>query len=223
MRLCPVGHPCDKECSETCGDCAFPIGNIVIPLCGHVVPKTSWSASLSIPAQITDSMLICLGYLSSHLARHPEQIVCEAIVKRKLPTCDHEAEMPCSQDPSTVLCRHPCNSASDCGKHRCKARCHECQALSKRAQNIGGIVNRHKAHSCDRDLLCGHRCADLCTSDHECSGRCNSPCRQTCSHQTCNLGCSAPCVPCKEKCEWTCEHHACPLPCGSVRRQLKGR
>ena len=46
LRLCPQGHPCNKLCSEPCGNCRHPVLNVSLP-CGHVSPSVPWYVLLS--------------------------------------------------------------------------------------------------------------------------------------------------------------------------------
>jgi hypothetical protein len=59
-------HPCPKLCSEDCGRCEFPIGNIILPGCGHVLQNAKcWQD------------------------RAKDSIKCRSIVSKKLPYCEH--------------------------------------------------------------------------------------------------------------------------------------
>lgn len=40
-RLCTRGHPCNKQCEDSCGDCQFPIADVELP-CGHRRPSVPW-------------------------------------------------------------------------------------------------------------------------------------------------------------------------------------
>ncbi|KAJ3544380.1 hypothetical protein NM688_g5751 [Phlebia brevispora] len=80
-RLCARGHPCSKSCAEDCGKCQTLVANVELP-CGH-----------------TKSHVRCafLDDLSD--------VTCNEVVRKKLPNCEHEADMKCSDDPS----RHRCS------------------------------------------------------------------------------------------------------------------
>ncbi|KAF8316395.1 hypothetical protein DL93DRAFT_2193459 [Clavulina sp. PMI_390] len=194
-RLCPLGHPCNRECGQPCGECQFPAYAVTIPECGHVVEQST-----------------------CHRARHPGQIECSEMVEYKLPRCEHKTVARCGSDLLSLRCMEPCMEPTTCGRsHTCKARCHECQALNPQGSTDRTI---HQDHLCGRDLLCGHACREKCSPSHQCSGTCKSPCRQSCSHHMCRRGCSVPCAPCIDACTWNCTHQKCPLPCGSICSRL---
>ncbi|KAG8792975.1 hypothetical protein FRC12_004344, partial [Ceratobasidium sp. 428] len=204
LRLCPLNHPCDRECWEcakTIGDCRFPIRNVVLP-CGHFHPVAP-----------------------CYLARMPEKIKCNTQVEKQLPFCEHTATMPCGQDPATYSCQQPCGTAFTCCSKPCTAKCGACQKLSSppdAAQlQIGHIARtQHPKHLCGRVLRCGHTCKDECKEGHACSGICKEQCRQICPHGGCRLPCSMPCKPCLRPCAWTCPHIQCPSACGMACTRL---
>lgn len=123
--------------------------------------------------------------------------------------------MDCCRDPSEVHCQAVCNKPMTCCQQSCKSRCCECQQVS----SVPRTRDQHKGHPCGRIMHCQHPCAQLCDANHKevCGTEdCHQPCRQSCSHHTCTLGCSTPCTPCVMPCPWKCEHHECAVPCGSV-------
>ena len=78
LRLCPQGHPCNKLCSETCGNCQHPIFDVTLP-CGHVSPSVPWYVlSVSCVSSLTAVLAICrsilvrfhAAYLSSSRIQH---------------------------------------------------------------------------------------------------------------------------------------------------------
>ncbi|EPQ57199.1 P-loop containing nucleoside triphosphate hydrolase protein [Gloeophyllum trabeum ATCC 11539] len=156
-------------------------------------------------------------------------VPCNVPVKKQLPTCEHQAEMPCSQDPATHLCKSACGGTMACCGRPCGATCSQCQGLNTIGRALGDeedapptVVPRikHTEHPCTRTLPCEHRCQQACSENHECTTECKEPCRQVCVHARCKNYCSTPCSPCQEACTWTCAHYACPVPCGSVCARL---
>ncbi|PVF97899.1 P-loop containing nucleoside triphosphate hydrolase protein [Serendipita vermifera] len=191
-RTCSRGHPCRRLCWEDCGNCQFPLVELTLD-CGHVL--------LNAPCYLQEDQ---------NLYR------CHEPVKRSLSGCEHVAEMPCFQDPSTFICRERCAQAMDCCQKVCNSACSDCQAVS----TAPGRRDAHKVHICGRTLHCQHECREACSVEHKgiCGTvDCKAPCRQSCSHHPCNLGCSEPCRPCAMPCLWKCDHHQCSVPCGSVR------
>ncbi|OBZ70961.1 hypothetical protein A0H81_09027 [Grifola frondosa] len=82
-RLCPRGHPCAKPCADPCGKCLTPVSNVELP-CGHV-----------------KSTVYC--YQLDDLS----EVSCSIVVTRRLPQCEHDASMMCSDDPARFICRVP--------------------------------------------------------------------------------------------------------------------
>ncbi|KAF8867865.1 P-loop containing nucleoside triphosphate hydrolase protein [Gymnopilus junonius] len=190
-RLCSRDHPCNKRCSEECGQCLFPVANVALP-CGHI--KTS------VECYRLDKL---------------ETVHCDFQMEKALPTCEHIAIMACSQDPSAYRCTARCSLNMSCCSKSCKASCFECKSLNF-PQSDKIVRSSHKAHPCEKALHCGHICREACSEDHRHTDKCMEKCRQICVHAQCRQPCSVPCAPCQEPCAWICAHHSCPVPCGSV-------
>ncbi|CAE7233886.1 unnamed protein product [Rhizoctonia solani] len=201
LRLCSAAsHPCHRKCFECvkgCGDCMFPVSNILLE-CGHTHPSAP-----------------------CHLAQMREKIKCKFVVRKNLPSCEHAAYMPCHQDPATYRCQEQCGIGYACCSKSCNARCGDCQALNTAPDGQAHIPRvLHPAHPCGRRLFCGHECKDNCEAGHQCSGSCAGSCRQICPHNVCEKACSIPCNPCVKKCSWVCAHSSCPATCGMACTRL---
>ncbi|RPD60417.1 hypothetical protein L226DRAFT_469457 [Lentinus tigrinus ALCF2SS1-7] len=199
---CPRKHPCQKRCSDECGDCQFPMYHVVLP-CGHIGNK--------VPCH----MLEDLGAFK-----------CNTRVRKELPGCEHSATMACHQDPSTVWCQEPCGGTLQCCTKMCKSSCGNCRSLTNQKSpdvaSKGKVVRtQHGGHPCERLLYCEHKCGLQCHSkDAECNTSCRERCRQQCTHHKCPKPCSEPCAPCMEPCPWMCAHASCPTLCGSICSRL---
>ncbi|KAH9931167.1 P-loop containing nucleoside triphosphate hydrolase protein [Epithele typhae] len=181
-RLCPRGHPCLKQCADDCGECRTTITNVELP-CGHVA------------AQVACFQLDNL-----------DTVHCRERVTKTLPTCEHEVEMGCSEDPRQHYCRAPCSGIMGCCGRTCSASCFQCQSLNQPApvenaaedaQNAPVTVEaikrvEHSEHPCQRSLFCGHLCGKPCSTNHECTTDCKERCRQECAHARCKDYCSSP-------------------------------
>lgn len=192
-RLCSRGHPCGKECSQPCGPCMFEVAEVQLP-CGHSCP--------SVPCYRLDDL---------------ENINCGVIIRKALITCEHFADMACSADPESYVCKKQCGGVTTCCGRDCRAQCHQCQmknATSLEKMRIDRKI--HVQHNCEKLLYCAHRCSKPCSLDHECATTCNEECRQKCVHTRCRQNCSTPCAPCQEPCTWNCAHQRCHVACGSV-------
>ncbi|KAI0369710.1 P-loop containing nucleoside triphosphate hydrolase protein [Pilatotrama ljubarskyi] len=208
-RLCPRAHPCTKACAEPCGQCVTEVAQVELP-CGHTAPSVQ-----------------C--FQLDNLA----DVFCAVPVTRRLPGCEHEATMRCSDNPRYFVCKTTCAGVMSCCGRSCKARCNQCQVLNgppepsqnddlEGSEERSAVVQRvkHVSHPCQRSLFCGHLCGKECAREHECTIFCKAPCRQVCVHARCRNFCSTPCAPCQEPCTWHCAHQACPLPCGAICSRL---
>ncbi|KDQ57638.1 hypothetical protein JAAARDRAFT_270513 [Jaapia argillacea MUCL 33604] len=199
LRLCPQGHPCNKQCADACGNCLYPVSNVELP-CGHT--------TASLPCHFTDNI---------------SEVFCSQKVMKKLLSCEHSFEMPCSQDPASYHCHAGCDTVMHCCGRTCTARCADCTPINQvPGEPLNSPVRRtkHARHPCLKTLHCEHTCQNPCSDDHTCTTVCMKPCRQVCVHARCSSYCSSPCSPCQEPCPWTCPHFSCPVPCGSICARL---
>ena len=195
-RLCIRGHPCDKPCAESCGDCQFPVLKVELP-CGHrkTVPWCFIFDQLELEP-FSD-------HIYSHRMESLADIYCDETVTKSLPGCEHHARMPCSEDPLSYRCLAPCDGimSSCCGRN-CRSSCSECQRVNQPAAEGHTHRTLHKQHPCQKTLYCGHQCCNPCSADHQCTTECLEACRQVCSHARCKKRCSESCAPCQEPCTW---------------------
>jgi hypothetical protein len=197
-------------CWEECDKCSFPIPELQLD-CGHLLHNAPW---LALPFIIFPPLK-----QFSFMEDNRSSSACREWVKKRLPNCEHEAILPCSEDVREFRCPSICGEFMGCCQRTCKRRCADCQEVSSTA----GTRDAHTTHFCGRILHCQHPCKEVCGQDHNrlCGyNDCPEPCRQSCSHHQCERGCSKPCTPCAMACPWVCEHWACPVPCGSVRIHL---
>ncbi|CAI2168909.1 11576_t:CDS:10 [Funneliformis geosporum] len=203
-RLHPVcNHPCPKICYENCGLCYFPIGDIKLLGCGHVLKNVT-----------------CWQYQKKDLR-------CLTTVKKQLISCEHSKTIYCYESVENVKCEKECGEVLKCN-HRCSNQCFQCQNLSKPRDaktrdedevddNIVPIertVHGKCKQFCNKLLFCGHKCAKYCHEGSACPP-CNDKCIVTCKHASCNLRCIEPCSLCAKECSWECEHQGrCKLSCG---------
>lgn len=193
-KVCSRHHPCQRDCYQECGKCRYQIPEVLLP-CGHRAP-----------------FVFC--YELDAL----ETVYCPVRMNRELPTCEHSANLPCSDDPSKHICRQPCNKAMECCGRTCYADCSTCQGLNPPPTEEATVIARmrHRQHKCQKVLFCAHSCTNICSQTHECTTICLEECRQECSHSKCKSICSNLCSPCKEPCTWKCPHAQCLVPCGSI-------
>ncbi|KAL4624352.1 NFX1-type zinc finger-containing protein 1-like [Arapaima gigas] len=160
---------------------------------------------------------------------------CPYLVKKVIPSCQHEQQVPCHQDPSSFICQEPCRKMLSCG-HPCVSVCGDpCTAFCLKQVTVQLQCGHRQQVPCYRSrpgtkqpackvkcpatLKCGHPCPGTC---HEChQGRfhraCAKPCRRplVCSH-LCQEPCTDECPPCQMPCENRCVHSVCPKACGKA-------
>ena len=154
---------------------------------------------------------------------------CIQKVEKTLPICQHSMTLPCSQEPSKVLCDKKCEKFLRCG-HLCQARCSEpcdpqCKVKVEKSLPCGHSVEAECYLKLEK-ILCSVPCNTLLQCEHKCKGTCGL-CRQgrlhihceaecgrtlVCGH-TCTFPCAAECPPCSQSCRNYCTHSKCPKKC----------
>ncbi|XP_077993299.1 NFX1-type zinc finger-containing protein 1-like [Glandiceps talaboti] len=163
---------------------------------------------------------------------------CIISVKKILPKCGHEQQMPCHNNPMYADCKSKCTKLLSCG-HRCKNKCGEpcmstdqCQEVVIRSDWLCG--HKVKVKCSDGPENCPYPCKVVLKCEHKCKGTCGKcrngrlhlQCRKKCGRvlvcgHTCEDLCSKNCPPCKRKCENRCTHSKCPKDCGEVCKPCK--
>ncbi|KDN37126.1 hypothetical protein RSAG8_10335, partial [Rhizoctonia solani AG-8 WAC10335] len=210
LRLCPLSHPCDRECWEcakSIGDCRFPVRNVRLP-CGDI-----------------HTVAPC------YLARMPEKIKCIAQIEKQLPFCEHKARMPCRFTCCSKPCAAKCgacqklSSPPDAGRPQIGRI-----ARTQHPKHLCGRVLRC-GHTCKDECKEGHACSGTCKEKcrqvcphggcrQPCSTPCKpcvQPCAWNCAHIQCPSACGMTCtrLPCDKKCPNVLRcGHPCPSVCG---------
>ena len=195
----PCSRPkkgCDHACPNVCGDpcedkCSVVMHRQKLRLqCGHeICNPRCWQA------------------------QHPDAILCEVRVHRKVPGCQHMVTVPCYTDVADdkYTCKARCIAALDCG-HACARQCHKCR---RTVENMPLQPPNHRTciSICGRPYsTCRHQCTKPCHSGSDCEP-CRQPCEARCSHSKCSLECNEPCAPCAEsRCGSSCLHSQCTMP-----------
>ncbi|GBC05064.1 hypothetical protein RclHR1_00600027 [Rhizophagus clarus] len=154
LRLHPeCNHPCQRRCSDNCGICEFPVGNILLP-CGHILQNANCRQN-----------------------RNKGSIKCETLVSKKLLHCEHYKDIHCSKSVNKVNCAEICGKLLECG-HECPDLCFECYERSKRKNtsiiaNFFNSIEQTTHHGkcqniCDKLLLCEHTCKSICHGRRKC-------------------------------------------------------
>ncbi|KAI1135213.1 hypothetical protein F5Y05DRAFT_185380 [Hypoxylon sp. FL0543] len=187
-------HPCRKRCGETCKPkCDEYLRDLNITLaCGHNI-----------------SSAVCWQ------AQDPSTIVCQQVVKKTVPGCEHTVEVPCCVpvDTDSYRCVKMCLDPQPCG-HSCQSPCYICK--ERKEGKITTINHGICKHECGRKYTtCRHSCREVCHGEAPCP-LCKVPCEVRCSHSKCSKKCHEPCVPCAEQtCMSSCPHTQCDMPCAA--------
>ncbi|KAK4316795.1 hypothetical protein Pmani_012053 [Petrolisthes manimaculis] len=233
---CTQQHPCLKKCYEDCGACTVKIKK-VLP-CQHALDNVECALPVeNIQCKKNCKRNLPCGHHCKKLC-HEKCGDCKVKVKRTIPSCGHEATMPCSETPTVKFCDGPCIKLLSCGhpcKRLCKDRCtDECMELVSSGNKCPNhhdiqlpcyLLRKVKGEDawqyckkpCNKTLECEHTCIGECGSCFQ--GRlhvaCNKPCKRplVCGH-ICKQPCSTACPPCQEPCRWKCVHSKCGQKCG---------
>ncbi|KAI0118538.1 hypothetical protein F4776DRAFT_258264 [Hypoxylon sp. NC0597] len=187
-------HPCRRLCGEPCKvKCDEYLQDLDITLaCGHKI-----------------SSALCWQ------AQNPSTIVCQRVVKKTVPGCEHTVEVPCHIDVDTdaYKCVKMCLDPQPCG-HSCRSPCCMCKERKE------GKITKTNHGICKQDCgrkytTCRHNCRQACHGETPCP-LCKAPCEVRCSHSKCGKKCHEPCVPCAEQtCASRCPHTQCDMPCAA--------
>ena len=166
---------------------------------------------------------------------------CTVKVKKVIPGCNHEQDVPCYVSPNDWICRKPCVKKLPCG-HNCKKKCGEpctnkCEELALRKLTCGHeakvkcYLDDNQAASqctspCRTELACEHICSGNCGECRQ--GRLHVPCNEKCTRillcgHPCSGNCAKNCPPCKRECVYKCPHGKCGNTCHSSCRSCPHR
>ncbi|CAG2055318.1 unnamed protein product [Timema podura] len=220
-KILPCGHICPRRCIDECGGCPVQVEKVVSD-CGHNVKvKCYHTPTTKDCTQPCVKMLVC-GHPCTTRCCDVCTTRCTVMVQSLVnPACKHDCpiDIPCFLQalglaPNSVkilsYCGKQCEESLEC-KHTCRGTCGEC---------MQGRVHVPCQETCNRRLICGHRCVTLereqCPSSCEhssCSRRCFEPCDREPCDQPCqnNLRCGHKCVgfcgdPCPPECR-ICDRH----------------
>ncbi|KAK7575660.1 hypothetical protein V9T40_011946 [Parthenolecanium corni] len=239
---CKKAHLCEKFCYEACDSCPFKEG--VTLSCGHALtlPCSTDLSSVKCPHSC---LKICPQCNLSSMKPCGESVhPCSNRVRKVIPTCGHEIDINCSDEPSQQLCKQKCQLTAPCG-HKCQLMCgEECDSkgckewvASKATRPVCGHENVYVLcretntgalktpqsflpncqEPCDTILECGHVCSGTCGQCLQ--GRLHQVCQKWCGRtficgHRCKFSCQKLCPPCNEPCSFRCPHSNCNEKCG---------
>jgi hypothetical protein len=157
-----------------------------------------------------------------------QSCICKVRMTRSMPGCDHDQEMYCHENPSSLDCISPCKEQCPKG-HPCPLKCHEVcepcvvkvsvsmpgcrhQQLIECGQNIYQVkCIADCSRKCENGHPCPYRCYELCgtcivpvvKTIPECKHQIQLPCHIKPRHEECTKPCEQ-LLPCSHKCRLTC-------------------
>ena len=144
-RILPCGHSCLQTCGNACQrtTCSKLVDN-TLP-CGHLQAVRCGDYPNFVCKASCDKVVCSRGHRCKKKCHFQKQACgrCTALIKVKIPECNHEVLAECCEAPSVLNCDHPCQRILVCG-HRCKLKCGE---------NCKASVCKEKR---TRKLQCGH-------------------------------------------------------------------
>ena len=250
-KRCNNGHPCQKVCSESCGNCQSMVEK-VIPGCNHkqMVPCYRSPHTFYCQAEVEKQCQNGMHTLKKLCCEEWPQ--CSNKVTKQIPNCGHIVELMCFEDPSTILCNKPCDNMCEFG-HKCSKLCHEecipCLYKVNMTLSCGHSLIKPCSIAHKDSLECLEKCLKVnCSRGHLCQKTCHypkscGPCEEpvtiqlpSCSHDQiikCYMSvnpekygykCRSPCkrkLPCSHKCLKKCGYN-CQIACmESVQMKLK--
>ena len=156
--------------------------------CGHVCPKKCHHT-----VDPDHKKYLCIKTCGKECPEgHPCKLLCHlpcmCTVKmlRSLPNCDHQVELLCHQDPSTVICYTPCTKViPKCG-HSKEMYCYEDPSHATCFEKLTKVIPK-----------CGHSQEIHCSTNPS-FANCMSDCEKSCPNgHPCPLRCHQKCKPCK--------------------------
>ncbi|CAE6488320.1 unnamed protein product [Rhizoctonia solani] len=132
LRLCPRLHPCDRacyECSATISACRFPVTDLQLP-CGHTHPsiqchRVITPEKMKCPIRVLKQLPSCGHNATMPCHQNPTSFQCRQLVSKELPQCGHRATLPCPMDPRTHLCQEKVEKDLPGCAHPMQMLCHQ--------------------------------------------------------------------------------------------------
>ncbi|CAI8021592.1 NFX1-type zinc finger-containing protein 1, partial [Geodia barretti] len=231
-RKCINEHPCQKSCSEYCGQCLVEMEKVV-PSCDHkqMIPCNMQPECFKCKApcpKLCPNGHPCPKECSKPCGK------CKLRIPKAVSTCGHMQYMKCYQEPDPANCRGECEKLCPNGEHKLRKLCSEdwpeCrERVIKTLPECGHAVEAQCiadpstilcVKPCERSCEAGHKCLKLC---HEKCAPCPSKVKKTllCGHthvMTCGQA-SKNSFKCPTKClKPICERgHICKSTCHSPK------
>ena len=166
------GHECPGLCHEDCStlQCEILVGK-VLP-CGHEQIRPCHFDPHNISCQEMCQKKCNQGHPCQQRCHYGFPCDgCKVMVNVKIPSCNHNIEMPCYLDAAALVCKNPCKRVRNCG-HPCRDFCYKncdarpCMKLVPRKLPCGHPVTltcgkNLQTYKCKAkvvvDLSCGHK------------------------------------------------------------------
>ena len=223
---CENGHPCPKQCFESCGSCTIPVTK-TIPECKHHIDLPCYvRPNREDCTKPCERLLLCSHKCRLRCGEVCSSVDCKVKVTVQLPQCGHQIEVPCfkSRDLTTISCTQKCSKSLPCG-HDCGLKCSEpcktkCEAKVNKVWPCGHKLKRPCYQiATPEEYPCNSKCERVLECGHPCPKPCGEPCEEKCQQQvskvypcghTMTVACSSTPsqVPCKMLCPYilACGH-----------------
>ena len=175
-KLCANNlHHCPLKCSEKCEPCSIQVVQ-AMPTCGHkqIMKCHNDPQKMKCKHRCTK---VCSNNHPCQKRCWEECGLCEVVVGKIMPQCNHLQYMPCYLDPSKFECQERCSKIYDNCGHQCLKLCYEqcdilCQLPLMKVVPKCNHIERIPCYvdpkfwnctkPCERELCCGHICKSLC-------------------------------------------------------------
>ena len=215
-KVCPEGHPCQKQCHEPCGDCLIDVER-VMPDCGHKQKMKCYVKPSEHKCRRKCKRVYDCGHFCPKKCHEPCDINCSVQVEKVLPHCGHKATMECYRLAISFHCTEPCKKLLSCD-HLCKQECGsvcdvlKCMEMVQRKLPCDHIAMMPCSNK-GSDHICREICRKILPCGHKCRNKCTEPCVEVCSISVmtmCAKGLHKIKVPCHEH-----NYETSKVPCTS--------
>ncbi|XP_041361357.1 NFX1-type zinc finger-containing protein 1-like [Gigantopelta aegis] len=180
--LCDLQHQCPDLCYEDCQKCVVLVTK-VIPSCQHEQEMLCSINPVDYKCQERCEKILCdLQHQCPKLC-FEDCPKCVVLVKKVIPSCQHEQEMPCSINPVNYNCQEPCEKILCDLQHQCPKLCFEdCPKCVVHVKKVIPSCQHEQEMPCSInpvDYNCQERCEKiLCDLQHQCPDLCYEKCKE---------------------------------------------
>ncbi|ORY97662.1 hypothetical protein BCR43DRAFT_490141 [Syncephalastrum racemosum] len=228
-QLMECGHVCPESCHLGTHEkikCVKPCTRKRTEGCTHPCPEICHEGPCPPCQEVLTKELQC-GHMAKDTCEKLRKngYKCEVLKEYLLP-CGHTVEAPC-HGQQLPMCRAqnvvdmPCGHEmlATCGRNTiCTELCEKKLECGHRCSQMCGTDHSHDradcTASCSKQLICGHYCGKGCANPDDHTNRCLERCQAVCFHgYECSRRCWEKCVECRMPCLYACKHAQCNNLC----------